>query len=307
MMSSVVLCAQEPIEHDIIAKVKMEALGESQVMETFGYLTDVSGPRLTNSPNFKAAAQWCIEKLAEWGLSNTTLEPWGTYGEGWSIERFNIEMLKPDYMRINGYPKAWTPSTKDVVSGQPVLVDIQSEQDFEQYRGKLNNAIVMRGSPGPSNPHFEADATRHTDSYLQSLENVLEPKQQQSQAWLARRTRNNAIKDFFAQEGVRLLLEPTSRDHGVVRVNGYDVKTKTNYPVMVLAREHFGRIFRLVKRDVPVELEVSIHTAFHEDSTAYNVVAEIPGEDKKLKSEISYVGRTFGFLAYWHWCDRQRW
>ena len=42
--------AEEPVDLQIIQKIKMEATQNSQVMETLSYLTDVYGPRLMGSP-----------------------------------------------------------------------------------------------------------------------------------------------------------------------------------------------------------------------------------------------------------------
>ena len=53
----------EPIYYDAIYRIKDEALNRSQVMETLSYLTDVHGPRLTNSPNMRAAADWAKKRL----------------------------------------------------------------------------------------------------------------------------------------------------------------------------------------------------------------------------------------------------
>lgn len=48
------------------------------VMETLYNLTDRYGPRLTNSPQFRAAGEWAVGQLKEWGLSNVHLEKWST-------------------------------------------------------------------------------------------------------------------------------------------------------------------------------------------------------------------------------------
>jgi len=39
----------------VVGRIKTEAFDNSQVMETLGYLTDVYGPRLTASPEFRQA------------------------------------------------------------------------------------------------------------------------------------------------------------------------------------------------------------------------------------------------------------
>ena len=55
----------EPVDQQMVARIKMEAFQNSQVMETLSYLTDVYGPRLTGSPNFMAAAEWARDQDAQ--------------------------------------------------------------------------------------------------------------------------------------------------------------------------------------------------------------------------------------------------
>ena len=56
MLIGLILCwsvsvnGQEPVDQQMIAKIKMEGFQRSQVMKTLRYLTDVAGPRLTGSP-----------------------------------------------------------------------------------------------------------------------------------------------------------------------------------------------------------------------------------------------------------------
>ena len=158
-----VVLGQEPVDLQMISQIKSEGIKNSQVMETLSYLTDVHGPRLTGSPNLKGASEWSRDKLTEWGLINANLESWGTFGRGWSAERFSIEMIEPYYSPITAYPKAWTPGTNGTVSGMPVMVDIESEEDFEEYKGKLNGAIVMASKTRETETSFEALAKRRSE------------------------------------------------------------------------------------------------------------------------------------------------
>src|SRR5689334_7797049 len=59
--------AQEPVDQTVIARIKTEGFQHSQLMDTMFYLTDVYGPRLRGSPNYKAAADWAVKKLTAWG------------------------------------------------------------------------------------------------------------------------------------------------------------------------------------------------------------------------------------------------
>src|SRR6266567_4343846 len=79
---TVVVCAQEQVDVVTIEKIKTEALEHSQVMDIASWLTDVYGPRLTGSPNTKAASDWAVAKMQSWGLTNAHLEQWNPYDSG---------------------------------------------------------------------------------------------------------------------------------------------------------------------------------------------------------------------------------
>ena len=72
----------------------------------------------------------------------------------------------------------------------------------------------------------------------------------------------------------------------------------TPLPSVVLAIEHYNRIARILQKKIPVEIEVEVQARFTEDDLpGTNVIAEIPGVDKKLKSEVVMLG---GHLDTWH-------
>jgi len=133
----------ETVDLPAMAEIREEGLQRSKVMETASYLTDVFGPRLTNSPNIKAAAQWTTKKMTEWGLTKVNLETWGPFGRGWSNERTYVAMVKPYAFPLTGYSRAWTPSTKGTVKGDVVVAVINTPEDAEDCRGKLRGKFVM--------------------------------------------------------------------------------------------------------------------------------------------------------------------
>lgn len=59
-----------------IHRIKDQAFHESRVMDQLFFLTDANGPRLTNSPGFRAAADWSVRRLKEWGVASARLERW---------------------------------------------------------------------------------------------------------------------------------------------------------------------------------------------------------------------------------------
>ena len=112
----------ETINHEVNARVRQEGRDNSQIMRTMHYLTDVYGPRLTGSPNHKAAAEWAVKQMSEWGFANGHLEPWEFGHPGWLNERFSGFIVSPVKDSLVGEVLAWTPSTKGTVTAEALQV-----------------------------------------------------------------------------------------------------------------------------------------------------------------------------------------
>ena len=98
-------------QSDVTDKIKNEGLHNSKVMDLAFHLTDVSGPRLTNSPGFFRAANWAKDELTKMGLVNVALEPWGDFGKGWEQNKCYLAVTAPYYFPVIAIPRAWTGST----------------------------------------------------------------------------------------------------------------------------------------------------------------------------------------------------
>jgi carboxypeptidase Q len=68
-------------------------------------------------------------------------------------------------------------------------------------------------------------------------------------------------------------------------------------PSFVLAREHYGRIARLLERRTPVTLELQLDVEIIRQVRSVNVIAEIPGADPRLMGEVVMLG---GHFDSWH-------
>ncbi len=304
------LQAQEPIDWKTVEKIREEGLENSQVMKTLFYLTDVHGPRLTGSPGLKAASEWSRDQLAAWGLVNARLEPWGTFGRGWSLDELRIEMTEPVYMPIIAYPKAWSPSTDGMVEGQAVLFNVESEEDFEAFRGKLSGAIVLVKPAGEPSISFDPEAKRHDEESLDKLATYsFDDKSgpgNYRERWKKYRERMQLLRKanaFLIEEGAKVILEPSMWKNGIVRLgavsrNARNMDAPETVPQLVVAPEHYNRMARLLANDIPVSLRIKLRSTFYtEDSLAYNVIAEIPGTDRKLKKQIVMLG---AHIDSWH-------
>ena len=72
---SALLVAEERPDQAVFWKIRQEGTDNSQILRTLHMLTDVHGPRLTGSPNLKAAGDWAIQQMHAWGLKNGHLDP----------------------------------------------------------------------------------------------------------------------------------------------------------------------------------------------------------------------------------------
>src|SRR5262247_1961103 len=99
--------ANEKLDLDAVYRIKEEGLQRSKVMEIESYLTDVYGPRLTGSPNYKEAADYAQKTMREWGLANVHTESW-QFGRSWQNQRMLAMAVTPRAYPLIAYPKART-------------------------------------------------------------------------------------------------------------------------------------------------------------------------------------------------------
>jgi carboxypeptidase Q len=290
----------ETVDLDAVYRIKEEGLQRSTVMEIESYLTDVYGPRLTGSPNIREAADWAMQRMKEWGVANVHLETW-PFGRGWQNQRFVANAITPRAYPLIAYPKAWTPGTQGPVTAEAVMAVINSDSDFEKYRGKLKDKFVL-ALPAPQvSAHFEPLGQRLTDTDLANLV-------QQPTSRGRGRGRGNAPFDqqfarrrtqFWVDEGVAAVLDYSRGDGGTVFVQSGGSRDSKDPPVppqVTLAIEHYGRIARTLEKNIPVTLQMDIDNRLYDaDLSSFNIVGDLPGTDKA--DEVVMLGAHFDS---WH-------
>lgn len=281
------LCAQEPIDTALLAKIRDEGLNRSQVERTFAQFTEVIGPRLTGSPSHKAAADYAVTRLTDWGLSGPRLEPW-EFGRGWTLERSIVEMIEPRYMPLVGYPEAWSASTPGEVVASPVFIGNKSQAEIEKMKGQLKGAIALSQRLQDSFERVDRKQPTLFDEPVQ----IGQPRPPAgSSPFVTPASMNKAIFDT----GAAVILRPNRGEHGTLFVLGRD-NGDAAMPSVVLSAEHYNMIVRMLELGVKVKLRVNVQTKFlTEDKNSYNVIAELPGTD--LKDEVVMIG---AHLDSWH-------
>jgi len=280
--------AQEPIDRDMIAKIKDEGLNHSQVEETFTHFTEDIGPRLTGSPAHKQAAEWARDKLKDWGLNDAHLEPF-EFGRGWTMDRLTLEMVEPRYLPLSGFAEAWSPSMAGEVTAAPVYIGDRNEQAIQQMQTKLKGAIVLSQ---PIQTVFER-ADRPQPTLSDTPVTIGQPRRTGPPPLVNRQTMTRLLN----QAAPAVVLRPNFGEHGTMFVLGVPNREAT-IPSIVLSSEHYNLIARMIQRGIPVKLRVNLQTRFlTADKNSYNVIAELPGTDPVLRDEIVMIG---AHLDSWH-------
>lgn len=317
----------EAIDLSLLPRFKEEGIGRSKLDELAGYLTDVIGARLTNSPGSRKANEWAAETFRSWGLANVKVEPWDSaFGRGWDIVSYSGRILEPWSKPLLAYPQAWSGSTlgprgrPGPVSCQAIVVEVRDSADLAKYAGKLKGACVLRGGAPITAPEFNQRERRFSldqlingvpagSGWLSTVPGVpYVPPQpvvqgggqqgnfQRSQAL------NGATSQMLRREQPAAILRPSSWGYGMYLNGGHsDGRTARDsvynpIPELIVAQEQYGSLYRVAQRGLPVRLELNLQTRFLDDTRfPANVTAEIPGTDRA--GEVVMLGAHYDS---WH-------
>lgn len=297
------LSAAEPDAADlaVIHKIRAEAYENSKVMDHVFNLTEVNGPRITNSPGYGSAVEWCLKRLREYGLEAREEE--FDFGKGWSSSHVVLQMDEPSYAVLMGFPLAWTPGTDGPVTAEPVLAPIEEKKDFEEYKGKLKGKIVLLDKPRTITLSTKPLGRRYTEKELAERELAPAPEVKKEREGPTREERQQFSKDlykFLRDEGAAAVLRSSYKGEAGLVAGSRGGSQKPDWPVpppsAAIMAEQYNRIVRLLEQKIPVKLTLDIKARFHEDDyNVANVIADLPGGSKK--DEVVMLG---GHLDSWH-------
>jgi carboxypeptidase Q len=309
--------AVESINLDMYQRIMDEGFNHSHVMDYASALDDDIGPRLTGSPSMKRANEWTEKQLTAMGCANAHLESWGDFGMGWQQLNTWVRMVTPDPAVFIAQATSWSPSTSGPVTASVIHVNVETEKDLDKYKGKLGGKIVLLGEMRPVPPVDKPLWTRYTDQQLEAMtqyppsSGMPRNLTKRLMQYLQRRELMGKLMQMMADEHVLAVILP-SRDGADGGGSGgtffddngtwlgpepYKPENKMKIPVVVMAIENYGRMYRLLQANVPVSVQMDVETQFTGDhEQGYDTIAEIPGTDPKLKDQLVMVG---GHLDSW--------
>ncbi|MFN7116467.1 MAG: M28 family peptidase [Saprospiraceae bacterium] len=311
LLSLLILClsfqafAQEKVDENVNKIIRKHGLEQSQVMDLAAWMTDVYGPRLTGSPMLDKATDWALKTLKDWGMTNVHTEQWGPFGRGWELKKFSMNAVAPNYYPIIAYPKAWSPAVKGTLTGEVIYLDAASEADLQKYKGKLKGKFVLLDTARVVEEWYEGPAKRLDDKELLQMANAGAPNSGMYRNFQGFNTGFTAAlwKMLYEEKPLCVIDRSYKGDLGVVFATGARAKegqardkNAEVLPQVTMGIEYYNRIFRLLKKGMPVTLAMELDAVYtNPDEMEANIIAEIPGTD--LKDEVVMFGAHFDS---WH-------
>lgn len=301
---------------DLLSRIRKEAIERSQIMNTMHMFTDVYGPRLTGSPNHKAAAEWAVKQMTSWGLENAHLEPWDFNHPGWLNERLTAHLISPVKDPLVCEVLAWTPSTKGTVQAKALqlvtptgLTQEQLDIFLNNYKTKVRGKIVLVGKTASIPVNLNPPAKRLTDEQAQErfgpnarpfafpTASPTPTPAANAPRPLTNRQVNEQLDAFLKANGAEVRVNDAGREFRQIRAfNNPSFDVNKVIPTVVMSNEDFGRISRILNDGTEVVLEFNIvNRVYPEGVTSYNTIGEIRGSDKA--DEVIMLG---GHLDSWH-------
>ncbi len=284
--------------------IREEGLTRGQAMTYAASLIDGVGARLMGSPGMRRAYDWSLAQLRELGLSDPRLEPIGPFGLSWRQVRAWARTTALDGAPFVAQAAPWSVATNGVIEGEVAAMPLATDEDLQRAKGKLVGKVVLLSPPpadsleaGPAFVRYtdeevvRGDAAEAVRAYYRT---VTERRARQGQEGLFKARRNA----FLAAEGVlAAVVSGSGTRPGVMTVDGGELggrpwlaAERPVFPVLYLSGEGYGWCWRQAQAGA-VRLRMEIATEEGDPAEpGYNVVAEFPGTDPRLRAKIVLAG-----------------
>ena len=256
-------------------------------------------------PEFDRSAEWCIAELRKMGVRNPHEETWGRFGMSWTQMGTTLLLDKPVTATLIAQATPWSPATPGEVNASVLLVPkMGNRQEFAQWKGKLAGKTILYGEPPTIHPDPRPLMVTLIPEALAikaaAPVNGASPRPANLAA-IQRIEFDATVASFFAAEHAVAVLrtngEGSTFTDDTFSSMGWFVYQAKPLPSALIAPDAYGRMARLLARNVPVRVRLSIATKLGtEDVDGHNVLGEISGTDSLLKDQVVLFG---GHLDSW--------
>jgi hypothetical protein len=272
------------LDDPVLRRIWALETDSSQLPKLAQTLFDSIGPRLTASPGMTAAQNWLIATYTGWGIT-ARKEQYGTW-RSWRRGRTHIDLVAPRARTLEGTMLAWSPPTpraRAVRAPVVILPDVPDSAGLVAWLPQARGKFVLISFAQPT---CRPDDSWEKWAAQSSVDSVKARRTAAQQAWQQRLQRTGYVTGggVSAAAGLTRRLEAAgvagiissnwSQGWGVQKIfAAYTDRT----PVVDIACEDYGLVFRLAQNNQGPVLELTAESQALGEGPVFNVVAEIKG------------------------------
>lgn len=267
----------------MLQRIWTEAMDSSRTYQLAQVLLDSLGPRLTGTPEWKAANDWLVKTYTNWGIP-VQQERYGTW-KAWRRGVSHIDLITPRARTLEGGVMAWSPGTggRDITGPVVLLPRVADSTAFEAWLPQARGKFVLLSFSEPScrpDEYFQARALPQTFLRHQSARQAAE------QAWQARVRATGystglgagTLGQRLGQAGAAGVI--TTRWSGGWGTRPVFGDLRQVVPALELSCEDYGLLFRLAENNQGPTLRVRSDAQMQGDAPAFNTIATLKGTEK---------------------------
>jgi carboxypeptidase Q len=273
-----------PVPDPVLERIWAIGMDSSQVEALAGTLLDSLGPRLTGSPNVRAAQEWLVKTYASWGIEAKN-EQYGTW-RSWRRGHSHVDLISPRVRTLEATMVGFSPGTRgrDLTSGVIILPHFTDSTEFVRWLPQAKGKLVLVSAPPAT--------CRPTDDWTQwataaSIARIDSIKLALARDWSTRDVRGTGYSLALGGGELGLRLEKagvagllTSRPK-----NGWGTREifetyNTRAPTVTLSCEDYGLVFRLAERGRNPKLKLNLDSQALGEQPVFNTIATIRGTEK---------------------------
>ncbi len=271
-----------PTSDAVIARIYQEGMKGSNAYRLAQTLMDSIGPRLTGSPQNRAANDWLVKTYTQWGIPARN-EKYGTWRD-WTRGQSRVELVSPRARTLEATQLAWSPATPaGGVTAEAVWIPGASEVSdgaaFSRWLKTVRGKFVLVSPPQPTcrpDTNWNAWAPPATYAAMRAA------RDSAGQQWREHLTKMGvnarslaALLDEAGAAGV--LSASWSGGWGVDKI--FAARTLV-VPSFDVSCEDYGLLARLAQNNQhPVVHAVAESKLAAGESPVYNTLAEVKGRD----------------------------
>jgi hypothetical protein len=263
----------------VIRAIWAQGMDSSRAPELAQALLDSIGPRLTGTPQQRAAIDWALARYREWGIP-ARAERYGSW-QGWRRGTSHIDLIAPRVRSLEGMLLAWSPGTRGRPVEAPVAIlpDVADSAAFAAWLPRARGKMVLISFAQPT---CRPDADLRANARPETVERLTRERAAAREAWDARLrktglTTRELPKALERAGALGIVTSLWSGGWGVDRI--FQGRT-TGIPTVDISCEDYGLVFRLAERGQSPRLRITADAQFLGEVPVFNVIGELRGTER---------------------------